>query len=144
VPRKSARRRSASTPKHESASLARQQPRESREVTRQVNLPEGRVKAAVEETANQDRAMSSHLHGRQHLVDASCSMRPIRPSPGQSMYKEGKRVAAAQAVAQARLASKKSLFENLKGLQEVGVEDSRAEAIMVLWLALHESSYFSR
>jgi hypothetical protein len=147
VPPKSAQRRSASTPKHESASLARQQRQASRAVTRRTSPPEERAKVEVEETASRDRVTSNHLHERQHRVDANCSMHHIHRSLGQSMCRGEKKAAAAQGVDRRRRICRRSLSANHGGLREVEARASRAEAHTALRLVLHDeeaSTYSSR
>ena len=119
-------------PKHESASLARQQPPASRAVTRRISPLEGRVKGVADETANRDQATSSHLHERQRRVDANCSMHHIRQSLDLSTYR-GERMAEVDlGVDQAHPICKRSLYENLEGQHEAVVVDLRAEDLMAL------------
>ena len=134
VRQKSARRRSANTPKHENASLARQQPQKSRVAIRRASLHVGKDEVVVEETVSQDRATSSHLHAQQHLAADSCSSRRIRQSLVPFTYKGEKKGTVDQAVDQEHPAYKRSLFGNLAGLQEEVVVVSRVEAAMLILL----------
>lgn len=139
--RKSAQKKSASTPKHESASLARQPPRGSREATHQVSPAGGRAKAEVDEKTNRDRVMNSHRHEQQRLVVANYLMHHIRPNLDRSTYREERMEAAGLAAGLARPACKKNPYGNLVGPQEVEVEALQAGAIMALWLVLENSEY---
>ena len=138
APPKSARRRSASTLKHVSASLVRQPRSKSHAATRPASLQEGRVEDVVEETTSLDRATSSHLREQQHLVEGSCSNRPTHRSLVRCTYKEKTRAIVGQAVDLERRACKTSLFVSLEG-QQAGVDAvSRPGAVTAPWLGLHE------
>ena len=138
--RKSAQRRSASTPKHENAFSAHQQPPASRAAIRRTSPQEGKAKVVVVETASRDRVTRAHLHERQLRVDANCSMHHIRRSPGQCMCRGEKKAAVAQGVDQARRICKRSPSANLEGLRGVEAGVLQAGAHTVLKLAHHELS----
>lgn len=135
---KSAQRRSASTLRHESAFLARQQLRASRAVIHRISLLEGKAKDAADEIATHDRATSSHLHERPSQVRDNCSSHHTRPSLGLFTYRGERMAEVDQGVGREHPICRRSLYENLEGPQEVEAEGSQAEATTARWPGLHE------
>ena len=129
VRRRSGRRRSASTQKHESASLAHQllPPQRTRAATLPTRLHGARDADAVGGTVNQGRAMSNLQHERQ-LLRASSSTLHILQSLAPYLYRRRN----PESVAHQRQTHKRSPFVNPKDLQEVADAALHQGGAMVL------------
>jgi hypothetical protein len=136
VRKRSGRRRSASTQKHESASLAHQllPPQRTRAATLPTRLHEARAVDAVEGIVNLGRAMSNPQHERQLLRANSSTLHTLR-SPAPYLYRRKNQ----ESVARLRQIHKRSLFVNPKDLQEVaGAALHQGEATVHRQVRQHE------
>jgi len=136
VRRKSGRRRSASTQKHESASLAHQllPPQRTRAATLPTRLHEARDADVVEGIVNLGRATSNPQHERQ-LLRANSSTLHTPQSPAPYLYRRRN----PESVAHLRQTHKRSLFVNPKDLQEVaGAALHQGEATVLRQVRQHE------